>query len=63
MDDQDKKPVDTKNLSDEELENLSDEELDELAVSGGFPQNEISNFLASGGTLREYFDKLRGRAG
>ncbi len=58
MDEQDKKPLDAENMSDEELENLSEEEMEEIV--GGFTgppvdhKTELPKFLANGGTFKEY---------
>ncbi len=58
MDEQDKKPLDVENISDEEFENMSDEELEEIA--GGVWRNpekqkaERAEFLKNGGTQREW---------
>ncbi len=59
MNEQDKKPQDVENMSDEEFENLSEEELEE--ISGGVWRNpaklkaEREEFFKNGGTSREWF--------
>ncbi len=56
MDEQDKKPLDA--------ENMSDEELDEVA--GGIVQSQrerkqLRKFLEGGGTIEEWHQKLKNR--
>ncbi len=56
MDEQDKKPLDVENMSDEECENMSDEELEEIAGGVILPKQraERAEFLKNGGTQREW---------
>ncbi len=56
MDDQDKKPVDTKDLSDEELEETAG------GIHAPLDQDKkFRKFLERGGTVEEWHKKLKNR--